>query len=147
MTSHTMRLLIAGLNGAGRSGLIGGETTALLAAQGTGFWFATAYETPSVPPPPRSSGRSPVMDVGLAPGRARWLVIDYAPGEHQPMHCTDTVDLDIVLQGSIELVLDDGSHPLRPSDGAVIHGVDHAWRAGPEGCRLSVTFLGTPPPR
>jgi quercetin dioxygenase-like cupin family protein len=62
------------------------------------------------------------------------------------MHHTDTVDIDIVLDGSIELTLDDGVHVLQAGDGAVIRGVDHAWRAGSEGARLSVIFIGTPPP-
>jgi quercetin dioxygenase-like cupin family protein len=63
------------------------------------------------------------------------------------MHHADTVDLDVVLAGSVDLILDDGEHPLAPGDSAVVTGVDHAWRAGPEGCRLSVMTIGAAPPQ
>jgi mannose-6-phosphate isomerase-like protein (cupin superfamily) len=62
------------------------------------------------------------------------------------MHHTDTLDFHLVLSGSIDLTLDTGIHELRPGDCAVITGIDHAWRAGPSGCRLSTVMLGTPPP-
>lgn len=78
----------------------------------------------------------------------RWVVSRWAPGSDSPvMHHTDTIDLDLVVAGSIDLVLDDGPHRLQAGDCAVITGVDHAWRAGAEGCTLSVVLLGTPPPK
>jgi hypothetical protein len=62
------------------------------------------------------------------------------------MHQTDTLDFDLVVAGSMDLVLDDGPHHLGVNDCVVVTGVDHAWRAGPDGCTLSVFLLGTPPP-
>ena len=44
-----------------------------------------------------------------------------------------------------KVILDDGPHSLVPDDGIVIMGVDHAWRAGPEGCRYLVLVIGTSP--
>jgi hypothetical protein len=52
-----------------------------------------------------------------------------------------------VLSGSVELILDDGAHPLEAGDAAVVTGVDHAWRTGPAGCRLSVVSVGIAPSR
>jgi quercetin dioxygenase-like cupin family protein len=62
------------------------------------------------------------------------------------MHHTDTIDYDIVLAGSVELTLGDGVHPLEAGDCVVIAGIDHAWRAGPQGASMSVTLLGSTPP-
>jgi hypothetical protein len=62
------------------------------------------------------------------------------------MHHTDTLDFDIVLAGSVELLLDDGAHPLGPGDCVVVSGVDHAWSTGSDGCSLSIVTVGTPPP-
>jgi quercetin dioxygenase-like cupin family protein len=62
------------------------------------------------------------------------------------MHHTDTVDFDTVLSGSVELTLGDGMHQLAAGDSVVMTGVDHAWRAGPEGCRLNVMSIGVLPP-
>jgi hypothetical protein len=33
-------------------------------------------------------------------------------------------------------------HPLAAGDSVVVTGVDHAWRAGPDGWRLSITTIG-----
>ncbi len=74
-------------------------------------------------------------------------MIAYAPGMAFSMHHTDTVDFDIVLSGSMELILGDGVHPLAAGDSVVVTGVDHAWRAGPVGCRMSVISIGVSPPR
>jgi quercetin dioxygenase-like cupin family protein len=144
---HDVRVLITGVDADGRSCVTGAEWVTLgSVAASAGFWFGTAVETATTPPQPRPSGRAPHLEVGLAPGLVRWQLIDYAPGQSYPMHHTDTVDFDVVLAGSIELTLDDGSHVLRTGDGAVITGVDHAWAAGPDGARLSVIFVGSPPP-
>jgi hypothetical protein len=62
------------------------------------------------------------------------------------MHHTDTVDFDTLLEGSLELQLDDGTHPLNVGDCVIVAGVDHAWKSGPEGCRLSVAMVATPAP-
>ncbi|HEY3669605.1 MAG TPA: cupin domain-containing protein [Acidimicrobiia bacterium] len=109
-----------------------------------GFWFAEIFQTSSAPPPPRAGGRGEWLDLGLDPGIVRWQIIDYAPLRTYGLHHTDTIDIDLVLRGSIELRLDDGPHFLEAGDGVVVTGVDHTWTSGPEGCRLSVTFIGTP---
>jgi hypothetical protein len=33
---------------------------------------------------------------------------------------------------------------LSAGDCAVVAGVDHAWRTGPEGCTTSIVIVGTP---
>ena len=142
-----MRILRTGVDAAGRSCVLSDERIALSSdPSAPGFGFAQLFQAPAAPPPPRPRGRGEWLDVQLDPGLVSWQVVDYAPSQTYPMHHTDTVDLDIVLRGTIELTLDDGVHLLEAGDGVVITGVDHAWRSGPDGCRLSVTFIGTPPP-
>jgi quercetin dioxygenase-like cupin family protein len=72
------------------------------------------------------------------------MIIRWEPNSEWPPHYTDTVDVDIVLEGSIELVLDDGAHRLEPGDSVVVHGVDHAWRVGEGGCTTCVVAIGAP---
>lgn len=72
--------------------------------------------------------------------------MEWAPGTTWPSHHTDTLDLDVVLAGSVQLILDEGVHLLTPGDCVVIPGIDHAWRAGPEGCRIGYVLVGTPEP-
>ncbi|HWS91793.1 MAG TPA: cupin domain-containing protein, partial [Mycobacterium sp.] len=102
---------------------------------------------PSLPSISNGGGRvADLLDLGVPATALRWTVIDYAPGTGFSMHHTDTVDLDVVLSGSVDLILDDGEHPLAAGDTLVVTGVDHAWRAGPDGCRLSVLTIGASPP-
>ena len=45
------------------------------------------------------------------------------------MHTTDTVDIDVVISGEVDLELDDGSEVhLRPGDCVIQNGTRHAWR-------------------
>jgi quercetin dioxygenase-like cupin family protein len=143
---HEIRVLITGVDDQGRSCVVGEERVALGTDPASpGFWFGSVFETTAAPPPARPDGRADYLETGVEPGHVRWQVVDYAPSQVYPMHHTDTVDLDLVLAGSVELTLDDGVHILQAGDGAVINGVDHAWAGGPEGARLSVMFVGTPP--
>lgn len=108
----------------------------LAAAEGIGdLW-------PAGPPTLPFGGGGEPRDLGVGPGAVRWLVARFEPGQEFPMHWTRTLDLDTVLAGSIELVLDEGSVLLEPGDCAVVAGVRHGWRAGPEGCTFSVAVIG-----
>ncbi|ORW53845.1 hypothetical protein AWB90_01750 [Mycobacterium paraense] len=105
------------------------------------------YASRSLPSISAGGGRlADLLDLVVAPGALRWAAIEYAPGAEFAMHHTDTVDFDVVLSGSVDLILDDGAHRLAVGDGVVITGVDHAWLAGPQGCRLSVLTIGASPP-
>ena len=43
------------------------------------------------------------------------MIVDYEPGAAFDMHHTDTIDLDTVLPGDLELLLDDPNLALAPS--------------------------------
>ena len=105
------------------------------------------FRSPEGGPPARPVGRGESRYLGVKPGQLRWLVSRWEPdSQRTTIHHTDTVDLDLVVAGSIDLLLDDGAHHLATGDCVVITGIDHGWRAGPEGCTLSVVLLGTPLP-
>jgi quercetin dioxygenase-like cupin family protein len=138
-----MRVLLTGVDAEGRSHAISHATPEFVEAA-PGFSFADVF-TIATPPGPRPEGHAELHDLGIAPGAVHWMLVDYAPGASTPHHCTDSYDFEVVLAGSIWLTLDDGVHHLEAGDIVIMTGVDHAWRAGPEGCRLSVCCLGTPP--
>lgn len=140
-----MRVLVTGVDAEGRSCVVR-EALEFAPSPDGALRFAIAHRTESAPPPPRPEGRAGLLDLGVAPGFATWAVLEYEPGRAYEMHHTDSVDFDVVLEGTIDLVLHDGAHALRAGDGVVMNGVDHGWRAGPDGCRLSVVSIGTPPP-
>jgi quercetin dioxygenase-like cupin family protein len=142
------RLLITGVDAAGRSCAAQDGPLPLQGGDGLeGILYAVLYSTPSLPPISTGGGRAAdTLDLAVPAGALRWAAIDYAPGAEFAMHHTDTVDLDVVLSGSVDLILDDGEHQLAVGDSVVVTGVDHAWRAGPEGCRLSIITIGASPP-
>lgn len=101
------------------------------------------FKTSESPPPPRPPGRGDLVDLGVAPGLTSWSLWRFEPDAEVRMHHTDTVDFDVVVEGAVELILDDGTHRLEAGDCAVIAGVDHGWRAGSNGCITSATAIGT----
>jgi quercetin dioxygenase-like cupin family protein len=148
-TPNSGRLLITGVDASGRSCAARDDLVTLQGDAGPEgiLRYSVLYGAPSLPAISTGGGRAAdVLDLAVPSGALRWTVIEYAPGAEFPMHHTDTVDFDVVLAGSVELILDDGPHPLQVADSAVVTGVDHAWRAGPKGCRLSIMTIGASPP-
>lgn len=148
LQSVGMRLLVTGVDAAGRSCAAHDGPVAMQGnADLDGVLYSILHSGPSLPSISTGGGRAAdLLDLVVPPGSLRWALIEYAPGGEFAMHHTDTVDFDVVLSGSVELILDDGGHLLEAGDGAVITGVDHAWRAGPDGCRLNVMTIGASPP-
>jgi mannose-6-phosphate isomerase-like protein (cupin superfamily) len=64
--------------------------------------------------------------------------------ENPGMHTTDTVDIDVVISGEVDLELDDGKTVhLRAGDCVIQNGTRHAWRnRSDEPVVLFVTLLG-----
>lgn len=137
-----MRILVTGVDADGRSCAVSHDAP-VFADMAPGFRSAPVFS--SAAPGPRPEGHAEFHDLGLAPGSVYWMLVEYAPGADTPHHCTDSYDFEVVLSGSVELTLDDGVHLLETGDIVVMTGIDHAWRAGPDGCLLSVCCLGTPP--
>ena len=55
--------------------------------------------------------------------------VDFAPEFESMMHRTQSLDYGIVLEGSIELILDSGvKQTLHRGDACVQRGTNHAWR-------------------
>jgi mannose-6-phosphate isomerase-like protein (cupin superfamily) len=104
----------------------------------TSLWDTT-------PGPLERPATAPLLAMAMAAGATHWMVVHMGPGYEHPDHRTDTVDYDLVVIGQAQLVLDEGSVVLQPGDCAVVPGVAHQWRAGPEGCTLSITMVGLDP--
>lgn len=56
-------------------------------------------------------------------------MIRYMDPSDPGMHTTDTIDFEVVLEGTVVLELDDGAEvTLRPGDTVVQNGTRHRWR-------------------
>jgi quercetin dioxygenase-like cupin family protein len=149
-----MRYMITGIDAGGRSCVVDQSEVAPAPVEGiSGIALATLYRTSQSPPPTRPPALADGVDVRLAPGLVRCFVIEHEPHVTDnadkvtaDMHHTDTLDFAFVQEGSAQYLLQDGAHEVVAGDCIVTPGVDHAWRAGPDGCRLVVFSIGTPPP-
>ena len=62
------------------------------------------------------------------PGGTVLRFVDMQPHARSPMHRTSSVDYGIVLEGEVDLELDDGKRVhLKPGDVVVQRGTIHAW--------------------
>ncbi len=95
---------------------------------------ASALEVPAV--------EGDAADIGVAPGHGVWRLLRPAPGTVGARHYTLTMDIYIVLEGSAELLLDDGPLALTQGDHVRCEGAAHGWRWGDDGCTLTVLNLG-----
>lgn len=149
-----MRILITGVDAEGRSCVVEESEVELTPTDGIpGHAMAMLFRTTQSPPPPRPPGLAKFVENRLAPGLLRFMVIEFAdpstydgPNQSAELHHTNTNSFLSVQQGSIEFSLQDGVRELRAGDCVVITGVDHAYKAGPNGCRLLVTQIGVPEP-
>ncbi len=67
-------------------------------------------------------------------------------GLHPAMHKTKTIDYGIVLDGEIDLVLEDGETHLTPGDVVVQRGTYHAWaNRGSKPCRIAFVLVDADP--
>ena len=139
-----MRVIVAGAGGDGRSCVLE-ERDARFDEVLPGLAAFGLFNTSETPPPARPPGRGELVDLGVTAGLCIWNLWRHAPGLEVPMHHTDTLDFEVILEGSVELILDDGAHLLRPGDCVVMQGADHAWRAGEQGCVMCALNLGTTP--
>ncbi|HJP41187.1 MAG TPA: cupin domain-containing protein [Dehalococcoidia bacterium] len=84
----------------------------------------------------------PTSDLMCPPGLTRWLILTVPPNEVSEFHRTETMDLEVVLSGSCELVLEAETVPLEAGDVVMVAGVSHGWKAGPDGFMLEVVLMG-----
>jgi mannose-6-phosphate isomerase-like protein (cupin superfamily) len=137
-----MRRLVIGMDADGHSGVI---EEATFPAPADAPSTELIHQTATAPPPVRPPGSAAHVDLEVAPGIARWILVQFQPGQQSFMHHTDSIDFHTIVSGGVDILLDDGPHHLEPGDCVVVGGVDHAWLAGPEGCTSSVVVIGTPP--
>jgi len=69
------------------------------------------------------------------------------PPRHPAIHRTRSLDYVIVLEGQIDLLLDDGEVRLSAGDVVVQRGTNHAWiNRGNAVCRLGMVFVDAEEP-
>lgn len=97
--------------------------------------------------PPRTGGEvrdneTLLRDFGIDAEVAR----GHSP-RHPAIHRTRSIDYIVVLEGEIDLLLDDGEVRLSAGDVVVQRGTNHAWiNRGDAVCRLGMVFIDAEEP-
>jgi quercetin dioxygenase-like cupin family protein len=73
-------------------------------------------------------------------------IVDMLPGKESPMHRTNSIDYGIVLEGEIELELDDGAKRTVHQGGIIVQrGTIHLWRNTTDKvCRIAFILIEAP---
>jgi hypothetical protein len=80
-------------------------------------------------------GRSAFAEMGAAHN-----IVDN--DRHPFMHRTDSVDYAIILEGEIDMLLDEGEVHLKAGDVLIQRGTNHAWsNRGTETCKIAFILI------
>jgi quercetin dioxygenase-like cupin family protein len=81
-------------------------------------------------------------------GGTVFRIVQFAPGNEQRVHRTDSVDYAVVMSGEIDMELEPGSEPvhLKAGDVLVQRGTIHNWiNRGPEPCAIAFILIDAKP--
>jgi quercetin dioxygenase-like cupin family protein len=92
--------------------------------------FLLMWTTQSVPADNNDETDGRQRDAGLTLNHGSVIrIVDMLPGKESPMHRTNSIDYGIVLEGEIELELEDGAKKSIGQGGIIVQrGTNHLWR-------------------
>ena len=110
--------------------------------------------------PPHNGSVFRIIDIPPTPPEIGTLEKDYLHkqiGDHAPkkglpprhplMHRTLTIDYAIIMQGEIDMLLDDSEVHLKAGDVLIQQGTNHAWvNRGTESCRIAFILIESKEP-
>ena len=132
MTLPTPRRIVTGHDDAGRSVVLSDAPTPTTASLENGAAFHEIWATSDTPAPIAAAepAEPTARQLQVSPDPLGTIVhvIDMPPGAVAPMHRTRTIDYGVVLDGEVDLELDDGSVvAMSRGDVVVQRGTAHAW--------------------
>lgn len=109
--------------------------------------FVLVWTTATVPADNNDETDGRLRDAGLTLNQGSVIrVVDMLPGKQSPMHRTNSIDYGIVLEGEIELELDDGARRTVRQGGIIVQrGTNHLWHnATDRVCRIAFILIEAP---
>lgn len=110
--------------------------------------FLTIWSTETVPADNNDERDGRDLPTGLTLERGSVIrITDMLPGRESPMHRTNSIDYGIVLEGEIELELEDGAKTTIRQGGIIIQrGTNHLWRnTTDKACRIAFILIEASP--
>ncbi|MBF7015322.1 cupin domain-containing protein (plasmid) [Novosphingobium resinovorum] len=112
--------------------------------------FRTIWTTATVPADNNDETDGGTRATGLTlEGGSVIRIVDMYPGKASPMHRTNSIDYGIVLEGEIELELEDGLKKKVGRGGVIVQrGTNHLWRNTTQSvCRIIFVLIEAAPYR
>ncbi len=109
--------------------------------------FLLVWTTATVPADNNDEIDGRERDAGLTLNQGSVIrVVDMLPGKESPMHRTNSIDYGIVIEGEIELELDDGAKRTVRQGGIIVQrGTIHLWRnTSDKVCRIAFVLIEAP---
>ncbi len=108
------------------------------------------WATDESPTPVEGDDDPAYREMGIAPppGGSAFRILEVPAGKDAFMHCTDTIDYCIVMQGECVMLLDDGAEvAMRAGDVMVQRGTWHGWaNRSAEPVRLAFVLISAQAP-
>ena len=139
--------VVTGHDGAGRAVFRSEDVTAPTLIPSGDAAFLLVWTTASVPADNNDETDGRTRDAGLTLNQGSVIrVVDMLPGKQSPMHRTNSIDYGIVLEGEIELELDDGAKRTIRQGGIIVQrGTNHLWRnTSDKVCRIAFVLIEAP---
>lgn len=109
--------------------------------------FLLLWTTETVPADNNDETDGRERDVGTTlKGGSAFRIVDMLPGGESPFHRTNSIDYGIVLEGEIELELEDGRKKTVGKHGVIVQrGTNHLWRnTTNRKCRIAFILIEAP---
>lgn len=109
--------------------------------------FLLLWTTETVPADNNDETDGRLRDVGTTlMGGSAFRMVDMLPGGESPFHRTNSIDYGIVLEGEIELELEDGRKKTVGKHGVIVQrGTNHLWRnTSDKICRIAFILIEAP---
>jgi hypothetical protein len=140
------RRFVAGLDAHGRATVLSsGPPSCSMDMHGVAIQELWRFDHP--PTKPTDGGDPSSSDWQLnarEPGGFAWRLVRFTTSSAE-LHVTPTIDLIVVVQGRIDLLLEDGPVRLEQYDSAVIQQCMHGWQlVDDEPCTMVATMITMP---
>lgn len=142
-----VRRIVTGHDGQGRAVFRSDDTYPTQLIPSGDAAFALLWTTATVPADNNDDTDGRARDAGLTIDAGSVIrIVDMLPGAESPMHRTNSIDYGMVIEGEIELELDDGAKRRIGAGGVIVQrGTNHRWRnPGEMICRIAFVLIEAP---